>query len=144
MAHNNIDLGHHVIRHIPWNRLMKDEQGQIVGCFPQAFYARDGETYLSVNWLEYFSGGKRAQLKGVLQHLAAVREIKLKQGLGICTVVGVHQAYAALSKKGRVIHTPNAKQDSYSRITKVLVTDRNLSDRIHALSCIEVVPISSL
>src|SRR4051794_14954963 len=53
----------HVIRYVPWGRLRKDEDENVVGFLPQAFELRDGESYLSVNWLEFHTGDREAQIR---------------------------------------------------------------------------------
>ena len=93
-----------------------------------------------MNWLEHFSGDKDSMLQSVVNDLKNAREVKKKQGLAICSVKKIHEAYDNVDLKGRVIHTPNKLQTSYSRITKVTSKDIELSNEIHSIACQEVVP----
>jgi hypothetical protein len=45
----------HVVRHVPWGRLRRDDDDTVVGILPQALQRRPDEESLSVSWLEYFS-----------------------------------------------------------------------------------------
>src|SRR5271169_6779329 len=53
----------HVIRYVPWTRLLKDEDENVIGFLPQAFQLRADEDYLSVNWLQYYDGDREAQIR---------------------------------------------------------------------------------
>lgn len=46
----------HVSRHVPYKKLIRDDNDNPVGILPQAFEMRENldEKELSVNWLEYF------------------------------------------------------------------------------------------
>jgi hypothetical protein len=46
----------HVVRYVPWGRLRRDEDENVLGFLPQAFQLRQEEDYLSVNWLQYYDG----------------------------------------------------------------------------------------
>jgi hypothetical protein len=53
----------HVIRYVPWGRLRKDEDDNVLGFLPQAFQLRPEEDYLSVNWVEYHDGDRESQIR---------------------------------------------------------------------------------
>lgn len=55
--------GDHIMRHIPWSKLRKDENDNVLGFLPQAFQLRPQENSLSVNWLEFFDGNHAARTK---------------------------------------------------------------------------------
>lgn len=46
----------HIARHVPWSKLRKDEDDNVLGVLGEAFRRREGEGALSVNWVEYFEG----------------------------------------------------------------------------------------
>jgi hypothetical protein len=48
---------HHVVRYVPWAKLRKDENDNVIGILGAAFRLRDGEEYLSTTWAEFFNGG---------------------------------------------------------------------------------------
>ena len=69
---------HNVARHCHHQRIIRDlESGDITGVFPQEFELRltKKETYLSMNWLEFFPGNLDAQFKAVVAALRAKRKV---------------------------------------------------------------------
>jgi hypothetical protein len=60
----------HVIRYVPWARLRKDEDENIIGVLGVAFQLRDDEDYLSATWVEFFPGAHADRIA------AAVRVIR--------------------------------------------------------------------
>jgi hypothetical protein len=45
---------HRVVRYVPWSRLRRDEDDNVIGVLGVAFKLRDGEEYLSATWAEFF------------------------------------------------------------------------------------------
>jgi hypothetical protein len=56
MAVKPIPDDHHVVRFVPWARLRKDEDDNVIGVLGIAFRLRDNEEYLSTTWAEFFDG----------------------------------------------------------------------------------------
>lgn len=44
----------HCIRYVPWARLRKDEDDNVIGILGAAFRLREDENYLSATWAEFF------------------------------------------------------------------------------------------
>ncbi|MGT2502529.1 hypothetical protein ACVOMS_20245 [Bradyrhizobium guangxiense] len=44
----------HCVRYVPWARLRKDEEDNVIGILGAAFRLRDEEDYLSATWAEFF------------------------------------------------------------------------------------------
>jgi len=53
----------HVMRFVPWGRLRKDEDDNVLGFLGDAFKLKPNEDHLSVNWLEYFGGDEMRRYK---------------------------------------------------------------------------------
>lgn len=76
----------HVARHVPWARLRKDEDDNVLGLLPQAFQLRPNELGLSVNWLEHYPGDHKARIQAVVSNLRANLDIRPKSVFGIGNV----------------------------------------------------------
>jgi hypothetical protein len=63
---------HHVVRYVPWSKLRRDENDNVLGVLGEAFRRRDEEKALSATWLEYFSGDRDAQVTGAVQTVVQV------------------------------------------------------------------------
>ena len=124
---------HHVIRHIPSQRLLRDENGNIFdedgklyGVFPQAFEVRKKEVdEISVNWVEFFS--KPTLEEGIQFTVQEMRKnplrlIKKTQRCGFA-VGQVQKIKSACKLKNnsriRVVHTPTKDNKSHSSIKQI-------------------------
>jgi hypothetical protein len=90
----------HVVRYVPWARLRKDEDDNVIGVLGAAFRLRDDEDYLSATWAEYFAGSHADRVAAAVR---AVRASKLKvtprSGFATGNVNGIKEA--CLADKGR-------------------------------------------
>lgn len=55
----NLPNEDHVLRYVPWARLLRTEKGDVIGVLGSAFKLWSGEEYLSATWLEYFKCSTR-------------------------------------------------------------------------------------
>ena len=58
---DNIPPSHRIARHVPWARLLRDGDDNILGVLPQAYQLREDEEYLSVNWLEFVEAASQEE-----------------------------------------------------------------------------------
>jgi hypothetical protein len=100
---------HHVVRYVPWARLRKDADDNVVGILGAAFRLRETEEYLSATWAEYFNGSHQQCVEAAVK---AIRQSKMsvtaKSGFAIGNVGRVKEVCLADDKKYkiRVIHEP--------------------------------------
>ena len=64
----NLPDEHHVMRYVPWTRLRKDEDDNVLGFLGDAFKLKPNEDHLSVNWLEYFDGDRDMKIQGIQKY----------------------------------------------------------------------------
>lgn len=77
----------HVMRHVPNKKLLRDEDGTAIGGFlPQAFELREGESGLSVNWLEYFKGDYQENIEASVRKFRDTRSVGKTSAFGISSV----------------------------------------------------------
>lgn len=106
----------HVARHIPWARLRKDENDNILGILPQAFELRPQEPSLSVNWLEYFDGDQKTRLHETVKAIRASRNIGKKSAFGIGNVGKVKAICHEYDTRTRIVYAPGNNNPAHSEI----------------------------
>jgi hypothetical protein len=98
-----------LVRYVPWARLRRDENDNVVGVLGAAFRLRQDEDYLSATWLEFFPGSRDDSIKGAV---GAIRnsdmKVTPKSGFAIGNVGRVGDACRANhpSYKIRFVHEP--------------------------------------
>lgn len=99
---------HHVLRYVPWARLRKDEDENVIGVLSVAFRLRANEQYLSVTWAEFFQCPTHQE--NIHAAVKAVRasdlEVKPKSGFAVGNVGAIKKMCIERPKKHkiRVIH----------------------------------------
>lgn len=111
---------HHVMRYVPWTRLRRDGDDNVVGFLSSAFVLRAEEDALSVNWVEYFAGNHQSQIEASVK---AFRASKLKVGdrsaFGVAVVGTVKQLAQKSGKSIRVVFSPSDANPSHTSIQKL-------------------------
>jgi len=125
----------HVVRYVPWARLRKDEDDNVIGVLGAAFRLRADEEYLSGTWAEYFAGSSHAE--SVAAAVRAVRASKLvvSPRSGFATGNVDHIKEICLADKGkhkiRIIHEP---EDDNKAHTALRGWPRDNEDLLNALA----------
>ena len=103
MAITYLDLEHHVVRYVPWARLRKDEDDNVLGVLGSAFKLRDTEDYLSATWAEYFDGAPNDQVR---QAIIAIRNskvvVKARSGFAVGNVGRIRDTCLSDRQKLRI------------------------------------------
>jgi hypothetical protein len=111
---------HHALRYVPWARLRKDEEDNVIGVLGSAFKLRDDEDYLSATWIEFFSAPDHAAR--IRLAVAAVRnseiDVRPKSGFAIGCVKAISDTCLADPKKVkiRVIHEEAADNAAHAAL----------------------------
>jgi hypothetical protein len=106
----------HVVRHVPWTRLRKDEEDNVLGLLPEAFQLRPEELGLSVNWLEYYPGNRGDQIKAVAKDIRSGRGIGPKSGFAIGNVGTLCTSCKDYGAPLKVVFSPTKRLLSHSLI----------------------------
>lgn len=129
----------HLIRRIPWNNLLKDEQDNVIGILGEAFKRRNGESYLSANQLEHFSGIYDEQIINAVKEIRKILKVRPKNGFAIGRVGNIKSACAEKTRKIYVVSWPTKgttsdgqpyKNDSHVAINSWPDDDMELLDLI--------------
>lgn len=104
------------MRHIPRKQQEFDDDGNVIGFLPAAFAHREGEEYLSVNWLEYFGGTHSGNADACKTDVQSVRK-GAQAKFGVAQVGRVKALAQNNGKPVRIIYYPNSESNpSHSAI----------------------------
>lgn len=120
----------HVMRHVPWSKLHKNENDKVLGILPQAFALRDGEDGLSVNWVEHYEGSLNEQIKKTVQDIRIAVKVGPKSAFGVNTVIAIKEACKNTNKSIRVVYWPNSNNLSHTLIHHPPAEDMALLDAL--------------
>lgn|SRR3990172_5364405 len=122
----------HVSRHVPYSKLLRDDDDNPVGILPQAFEMREkiDEKALSVNWLEYFGNNHEDNIVKTIQSFRLSRDGKIGNfsAFGIGNV-GILEDTCAEHRhtKVRVLYDKkkvSRNNKSHARIIRLPINDR--------------------
>lgn len=109
---SNLPDDDHVMRYASWSKLRKDENDNVLGFFSEAFKLREGESSLSLNWLEYFKGTRDEKIRQSVEMFRRVREVGKKSAFGVANVKHIKEVCAANgASRVRVVYEPEAAKD---------------------------------
>jgi hypothetical protein len=112
----------HIVRQIPWTKLRKDENDNVIGILGEAFKMRESESYLSANWLEYFSGSFDEQVISTIQEIRKCVTVKPKSGFAIGKVEAIKNICSEKKNcKIRIVYSPSKTKAGYENFTHVAV-----------------------
>ena len=119
MAEKNIPDEHHVIRHCPKARTIR-ENGVVVGVQPSLFHLRSErhEKYLSMSYWEFFDGDDPARVKFCHDNMP----LTMRKGDALVKLNAstVREIGSDCGQKLRVVHKDdNRKNPAYAKITGV-------------------------
>lgn len=111
----------HVMRHAPYKKLLKDEDGNAIGgFFPEAFELRENENGLSVNWLEYFAGTHQENIEASVRKFREIRSIGKTSAFGISSVDDIQKISSEYgANKVRVVLEEEDDNMSHSVIIRL-------------------------
>ncbi len=113
----------HVARHVPWQRLRRDEDDNVLGVLPEAFRLRSGELGMSVNWLEHYPGDHQARLAAVIGSLRVNLNIRPKSAFAIANVGTLENCCKQSGSSVRIVYAPTKEIPCHA-----LVRDMNHDD----------------
>ncbi len=141
----NLPDDHHVMRYVPWNRLRRDEDDNVIGFLGQAFALKPGEESLSVNWLEYFCGDRESNIRDSVIEFRRTIKVGKKSAFGIASVKKVKDTCSATAGvKVRVVYEPSEYNPAHSGIRRLPRDDFTLLDALAADAFSELIKNSGV
>ncbi len=117
MPSNYVPQEHELLRYVPWNKLRKDEDDNVLGVLGTAFKLRPNEEYLSGTWVGFFSGTRDQQIcAAVTAFRNSNMSVSTKSGFAIGTARVIAETCARRSKKIRIIHEPEVDNRAHAAL----------------------------
>jgi len=127
----NLPDDHHVMRHVPWGRLRRDDADNVIGFLSQAFALKPDEESLSVNWLEYFGGDRKTNIRYSVLEFRRTYKVGKKSAFGIANVKQIKDTCSATAGvRVRVVYEPSRKNPAHSGIRRLPRDDLTLLDAL--------------
>jgi hypothetical protein len=123
-----IPLDDHVMRHVPWPRLLKDENENVVGILAQAFELRPSEEGLSTTWIEFFQGSHNDQISAAVKKCRTIIKVTPKSGFAIGNVDNILSACNRNNgnKKTRIVYIPTNSNKAHAEVRSLPQEDSQL------------------
>lgn len=115
----------HVMRHVPWKKLRRDEDDNVLGFLPQAFELRPDEEALSVNWVEFFSD-PATRVRDSVWAMRKARDAGGKSAFGIGNVGKIKETCLARGIRVRILHEPRGNEPAHAGIRRLPPDDLTL------------------
>ena len=129
----------HIVRYVPWTKLLKDEDDNVLGFLPQAFELRPDEESLSVNWLEFFSGDRSEKKRQAIQAFRASVKVGKKSAFGIANVGEVKDTCLSSGARVRIVYMPEENNASHALIKHLPRTELALFEALATTAFSELV-----
>jgi hypothetical protein len=137
----NLPNEDHVMRYVPWGKLRRDGDDNVLGFLAEAFKLRPDETYLSVNWLEHFEfeGDREAQIQASVKTFRKTLNVGAKSAFGIGNVARIKEVCSARDVDVRIVYEPKDENQSHSAIRRLPRDDAMLLDALAADAFVELI-----
>lgn len=129
----------HVMRYVPWTRLRKDEDDNVLGFLGDAFKLKPNEDHLSVNWLEYFDGDRDMKIQASVRVFRNTMDIGGKSAFGIGNVSKIKEVCRANGANVRIVYEPRDDNKSHSGIRRLPRDDFTLLEALAADAFVELI-----
>jgi hypothetical protein len=129
----------HVMRYVPWGKLLKDEHDNVLGFLGEAFKLKPDEPYLSVNWLEWFGGNRDANIRASVKTFRSTLTVGFKSAFGIGNVAKIKEVCRANGASVRIVHEPRDDNNSHSGIRRLPPDDFTLLEALAADAFVELI-----
>lgn len=112
---------HDVVRYVPWSKLRRDGDDNVLGFLPSAFQLRDWETELSVSWLQCFYGDRQAQVADCVKANRKSLTVGPSSAFAIGNVGKLKQVGStqASGRAIKVVFTPSNNNPAHTSIQKL-------------------------
>lgn len=123
---------------------MPDEQGNVIGVFPEAFALRDGEKYLSVTWLQFFSEDFEQGLVAAATAIRRQLDVRPRDGFTVGCVGAVREICIRSSVRVRILHEPCDVNEGYSAWRGMPSDNQDLFNLLAADAFVDTRPASAV
>jgi hypothetical protein len=143
----NIPDADHVLRHVGWTKLRKDENDTVIGVLAEALRRRPGESSLSVTWLEFFPGSTDEQLRMAVAATRRAQDCRPKSHFAVANVKAIKsvcQSCATRPAKVRIVHEPEDNNPGHAAIRQLPDGDDDILEALAEQVFVTMVPNASI
>lgn len=135
----NLPAADHIVRYVPWSKLRRDEDDNIIGFLGTAFERKPGEDAPSYIWLEFFPGTKEDQVKESVHVFRSTIQVGKKSAFGIGNVGVVKEICEANGAAVRIVYDPVEDNLAHSEIRRFPADDIELLEALAADAFVHLV-----
>ncbi|MCY0149850.1 hypothetical protein OEG84_19635 [Hoeflea sp. G2-23] len=108
-----------MLRYVGWSHLRKDDDQNVLGVLPSAFYLRDEENYLSVTWCEYFDGLPDESLRCAIEAIRGSIRVGGKARFALANVGSIKSTMEnEAGVKLRIEHLPEEDNPAHAAVKR--------------------------
>ena len=127
------------MRHVPWGKLRRDEDDNVLGFLPQAFELRPEEEYLSVSWVEYYSE-PTTKVRDAIWGVRQARTVGTKSAFAIGNVGRIKETCLTVGNaRVRIVPEPLENWPAHAGIRRFPRDDLDLLEALAAEAFTEMV-----
>lgn len=134
----------HVVRHVPWKGLRKDEQDNVIGILGASLAPRQDEDGVSVSHLEFHSGNKTTQLENTAKLMRGCRDIRPKCHFAIGKIDEIKRHARDAQVGIKIVCWPTQKNPAHAEIRNLPASDMELLEALAEEVFTEIVRNSSI
>lgn len=118
MPSTYIPFEHHLMRYVPFSKLIRDDDDNVIGVLGEAFKLRPSEEYLSATWVQFHLKGDLQRDIEAAVHTIRASELKPTPKSAFVTgkVEGIDAACRAKGRKIRFIHEREADNEAHAAL----------------------------
>jgi hypothetical protein len=140
----NIPDGDRIMRHVPWSKLRRDDNDNVVGFLPQAFERRVEEDALSVSWVDHHPSRATA-IDDAVREIRQIRKVGKTSAFAVALAGKVREICAAAGHSGiRIVHEPLDDWPSHAGIRRIPRDDLVLLEALATEAFTQMLPNQSV
>ena len=119
MSQPNLPDEDHFVRYVPWQRVRKDADDNVIGILGEAFRRREIDGGLSVNWLERANPDPQRQLAATVAIFLSTMTVGKKARVAVANVGRFKAICSEHGTRVRVVHAPEPDNEPHSEIRQL-------------------------
>ena len=120
----------HVVRHVPWKGLRKDENNNVIGVLGASLAPRLNEEGVSVSHLEFHIGNRVTQLENTAKLMRECRDIRKQCHFAIGKVGEIKRRSRDAQASIKIVCWPTLKNPAHAEIRNLPASDMELLETL--------------
>ena len=107
-----------MVRYVPWSRLRRDDEENVIGFLGEAFALKPDEKSPSYVWLEYFEGDRQKRIEHSVTTFRGTIKVGSKSAFAIGKIGKIKSICEENGFRVRVVYDPIDGNPAHSEIRK--------------------------